>query len=353
MKRYREYMDSVRVSPRFHETLIHLAAPVRKPAWRRYGALAAALVLALGLGGFGLARSLSSPAESGAGTGEPEIGTETAADASGSAADSAADIAMESPAGAGDGTETIGGYEVQEGDGAESTVSYFVLPYIAYGETDVGVAGDYSLVPPDGGFRDAAVDDFLAILGCSEEALDLHLGWGGCTLSGRLGFNADGSAACAYLFGASDECEFEVELCPDRLPPLCCVELGLEVTTTDVFGVEVAGMKNVGIRVDTDRDVTFDKSLRTEFLAHGVGVRCTFYGGDEEALALLMSRFVRWAVVEGLDLSGVSPEGVAFPEDSGGTDAAADTGDAADRKEWDPSYGVDEPSGADNAATIS
>lgn len=53
MRNYKKYMDGVEVSPELHERLSHLT-PAKGPApWKKYGAMAAALVLVVGGGGFG------------------------------------------------------------------------------------------------------------------------------------------------------------------------------------------------------------------------------------------------------------------------------------------------------------
>ena len=54
MKRYKRFMDGVRASDTLGQRLRALKEPKKKPAWTRYGAWAAALVLVFGLGGYGL-----------------------------------------------------------------------------------------------------------------------------------------------------------------------------------------------------------------------------------------------------------------------------------------------------------
>lgn len=57
MKQYREYMDGVRVSDTLHRRLAELEAPARRPVpWVKYGSLAAALALVVGLGTWWLSR---------------------------------------------------------------------------------------------------------------------------------------------------------------------------------------------------------------------------------------------------------------------------------------------------------
>ncbi|MCD8331496.1 MAG: hypothetical protein LUB63_03050, partial [Oscillospiraceae bacterium] len=70
MKHYVEYMDSVEVSPALHQRLLELTAPEPKISWKKYGAIAAALVLAVGLGAYGLGQlDLGSVSEDSAETG--------------------------------------------------------------------------------------------------------------------------------------------------------------------------------------------------------------------------------------------------------------------------------------------
>ena len=53
---YQTYMDSVEVSPALHQKLLGLSAPRREIRWRRYGSLAAALVVLIGTAAFVLGR---------------------------------------------------------------------------------------------------------------------------------------------------------------------------------------------------------------------------------------------------------------------------------------------------------
>lgn len=55
-----------------------------------------------------------------------------------------------------------------------------------------------------------------------------------------------------------------------------------------------------------------------------MGCRLKVYGTQDSAVEELVSRFVRWAVLEGLNLSGISPDG-------------------AEPLEADPNYSVGEP----------
>lgn len=325
MKKYKEYMDSVRASDTLHQRLVELEAAGKRPIpWTKYAAIAAALALVCGLGAWGINRSgawthMAAQLRPTA-TLMPEI-TDAAQP----------DIATADP---GDVTEpgekTLGGYEVTTGSGPNAMVSYYPLPYIEYGEPS-GISGDFSLAPPDGGLRGAVRDDVLALIG-NEDALAAHLNWGDFEFSGTVGFEADGTVWMMSLWGENEDAAFNLELSPDRLPPTCCVVIGEPRTITNVWGVEVSGVKDAGAYGDAERGVYMDVSREVEFIANGVGCRLKAYGTQDEAVEELVSRFVRWAVVEGLNLSGISPDG-------------------AEPVDIDPNYSVGEPNWNDSGET--
>ena len=160
-EQYRAYMDQVEVSPALHQRLIGLSAPRRPNRWRRYGSLAAVLVVLIGVGAVGLGRLAGERAGAELGETEPDIALE------------------ENPQeGAGE-AGTIGGYEVTDGE----VVSYFALPYIAYGPAPAdSTQVDYTLTAPAGSTRRAVTAvDVLTLVG-GETALETHLGWGGTGL---------------------------------------------------------------------------------------------------------------------------------------------------------------------------
>ncbi|MDE6260659.1 MAG: hypothetical protein K2M42_07335 [Oscillospiraceae bacterium] len=302
MKKYREYMDNVRASDTLHQRLLGLETSGTRPVtWKKYGTMAAALVLVVGLGAWGLGKSGGWDALAAnfrpAATTVPEIADEPVPD-----------IALVAP---GDVTEpgekTIGGYEVVSGSGENAMVSYYVLPYIEYGPpSDISAAA--SLVPPAGGIREATRDDVLALVG-KEDALTAHLDWGGRELRGTVGFEADGTVWMLSLWGEGQDTAFSLELSPGRLPPTCCVVIGEQRTITNVWGVEVSGVNCRGAAYgDTERGVYMDVCREVEFIANGVGCRMKAYGTQDGAVEELVSRFVRWAVLEGLELSGIGPD---------------------------------------------
>lgn len=306
MEKYHEYMNDIQVSHTLHRRLLNLEAPKKgTPAWTKYGSVAAALVLVLGIGAWGLSHGGWDAVAAGFRPGmQPED-----AELGGPLGEPIPDIALVEP---GDivepGEKTIGGYEVRGPEnGPNTVVAYYMLPYIEYGPPS-GLTADYSLVPPDGGLRDAARDDALALVG-GEDALAAHLNWGGFEFRGTVGFEADGTVWMMSLWGEGADTAFSLELSPGRLPPTCCVVIGEQRTITNVWGVEVSGVNSAGAYGDTERGVFMDVSREVEFIANGVGCRLKAYGTQDGAVEELVSRFVRWAILEGLDLSGISPEG--------------------------------------------
>lgn len=300
MKGYTDYMDSIKVPDELHEKLLGLSAPRKKPAWQKYGAVAAAAVLALGLGGFGVSRlHRPVPFDPNAIIDQTEI--------------------IPAPNEPGD-VKTIGGYEVTFGEGPNAAVSHYSLPYIAYDDAKSGMRQDCSLVPPDGGMREATMEDILAVFGTDRQGLIDHLAWGGdYEFTGTVGFNGDGSTCMMNLWGEGDNICFNLEMRVGELPYQDCIVVGREPAVTDVGGVQVAGFKNVGAHGhgedDEDFHVLMDVTREVEFIAHGVGFRFLAYGCEDDAVEQFTSRFVRWAVEEGVDLSRATPDG-AIPAPS-------------------------------------
>lgn len=320
MKQYKKYMDNIQASDTLHQRLLNLKAPQKRaPVWNKYKGVAAVLAVALLTGPVLYAATRPEPLL-------PELEHENLEGADLGRPDIAI---IENPGESLDpGMKTIGGYEVYGEDrGPNTAVSYYMLPYIEYGPLS-GPAVEASLAPPDGGLRDVGRDDVLALIG-NEDALATHLNWGDFAFSGSVGFEADGTVWMMSLWGEGTDVAFSLQLSPDRLPPTCVVT-DEQRTITNVWGVEVSGVKDAGAYGDTERGVYMDVSREVEFIANGVGCRLTVYGTQDGVVEELVSRFVRWAVLEGLDLSGISPDG-------------------AKPLEADPNYSVGEPNWNDGA----
>ena len=319
MKKYKEYMDSVEASPELHEKLTHLA-PAKGPApWKRYGALAAALVLVVGTGAFGASRLWGT-----------ELGQPTA-----ELAQEEPDIApVTDPAQLpSQQTQTDGGYEVTEGE----VVSYFALPYIAYNDAEDMVMLDYSLAPPGALSRETELADLDTLLGGTDMAV--HLLWSDrWEWSGTAWFLEDGTPCAASLWAEGDDVALYVEMMQGSEVPSCLVYPDESYETTTFGDVEITALKNIGYWVQDDGTGTqLRESREVSCFADGVGYKLTIYGVDGEYLEVICAHFVRWAITEGFDLSALSADG-AVPFDTGADSSVEEPNweDGADTPAYDP-----------------
>ena len=279
---YNSYMERQRISPALHERLLSLEAPRRRmqPAWRRFTALAACCVLAVGL--WKLVPTYSAvPGQSAA----------SQADAAGS-----------------------GAQEPSQEDPAEAA-----LPRLDYGSRE-RMSGDAagSIALPEGSFfQDLTGEDLAALLG-GEDVLDTRLDWKGAEVSADCIFTAEGrpwivTVSGRRVTGGADDFHAVLTLSPDALPPSCVVSPDDGITRC--WGVEVTGRYGGIYGEGANREVWLPESREVEFLAHGVGFRLSIYcqEGERERVEALVSRFVRFAIAEeGVDLSHltVAPEDV-------------------------------------------
>lgn len=302
MKRYCDYMDSVELSPESRARLAGLTAPKRTAAWKRYGAMAAALVVAVGVGAWALSeRAAWSDSQADCSRGEEQ---DAAAEAVLENFSPAVDIAVVEPSDVEpDGMKTIGGYEVRGEDlGPETPVSYYVLPYIEYGMVGAAVALDWD-IPAGAARRDLTGEEITALLG-GADAVSTHLNWSGYDLTGWAAWYEDGSFWGVYLYGYAGELDhFEFAVCAGALPPTC---IGFaESVENDIWGVTVTAD-------GYDSDIGYTR--RVSFMSGGYGCRFDLTGTDREQAEELVSRAVRRMVVDGgLELSAVGPDGLEFP----------------------------------------
>lgn len=337
MKNYKSYMDRVHVSDEFHNRLLHLEPQKpRRPAWQKYGALAACAALLIGAWAFAMSRpdlwgSLSERFH-------PDAEPVPCAAPSAAGATEAIDLAPADPDDITEpGMKTIPGFEVPENRAGVDVVSYYMLPWIDYGEQGAPVTSQVSIdyAAPEGStFRELTREDVLALTG-GEEALNTLLAWDGFEFSGSVTFNSDSTVWEMCLAGKRDDLYFQLELAPDALPRTCVV---VEPhATTAIWGVEVTGRYG-GIHGEGEnREVWMPESREVEFLANGVGCRFALYGleGQGEAVETMVSRFVRHAILEGLNLSAVTPAGAVLPAPAPAADFSVgepnwnDSGEAA------------------------
>lgn len=314
MKRYCDYMDSVTVSDTLHEKLMGLDAHPKKPrAWKKYGAMAAALVLVLGLGAWGLSRGNQHTT--------PAIGTTEAI--------GQPDIAI-LPGGETAETPTGGGYEVIDG----KTAMYCLLPYLNYVEED-GLTADYSLAPPSALHREADAGDAAALVG-GEENMVVHLAWDSALeWGGTVWILEDGTVCSASLWAEGTDVTFQIELLDGGAVPDCIRYPDDSYVTTQFCGVSIQALKNTGYAV---RDgVELRESRKVSFVTtNGMGCKLTIYGVDGERVEELCARFARWAIVEGFDLSALSDGAEAGLADSGYSvsEPRSETSPCAPASQW-------------------
>lgn len=312
MKDYRSYMDRVTVDDKLHNRLLDLEEPQktsRRAVWLKYGALAACAALLIGVGVYGTSRIWK----------RGEVGGPIADWGGGPLVDRAPvmsaetiDLAPEDPNNATPGMKTIGGFEVRRNVAGLDVVEYHILPWLGYGEQSGGSSSSLA-VPEDCVRRELTQDDILALLG-GEQARDVLLAWEGMEFTGGVFHHADGQVWVLDLWGESDSAAFSLRLSPEELPPSCTISPTDYVT--EVWGVEVAGRTGGAHGRGPNREVWMPESREVAFVAKGVGCRFHYYGleGQSETVETMVSRFVRHAILEGLNLSAVTADGAVLPD---------------------------------------
>lgn len=289
MKKYKEYMDSVRASDTLHQRLLGLETSGKRPVtWKKYGAMAAALALVLGLGAWWLGREeVYDPRLVDYAPVAPEIADEPVPD-----------IALVEP---GDVTEpgekTIGGYEVVSGSGENAMVTYYILPYIEYGDTSgQATAADWD-IPRGAVRRDLTQDEIIALMG-GEDAVNTHLDWGEYQLTGWAAWCEDGSFWGAYIDGHHREWSdtFEFAVTAGQLPPTCFAYPSS--VTQEIRGLTVTADKydwELG-----EESLTWIPERRVSFFKDNCGYRFVMTSGDTSLAEKMVSRLVCRIADEGL-----------------------------------------------------
>lgn len=324
MNRYRTFMDGVRVSGALHQRLSELEKPGKRPApWKKYGAMAAALLLVCGLGGYGAWAARANgrdapipPYPAGYQGTQPEQGMA-----------GGRDIAPEDPGESAEpaATRFAGRYEVTR----DGVTAHYLLPYIEYGE-EVGAetAMDWD-VPPGSVKRDLTQEEIAALMG-GEDVLSDHLAWGEeYALSGWGAWYGDGSFWGAYINGLMPNYggavrTFEFAVTAGQLPPTCVVYPNS--AEQNISGVMVTAGKY-------DWEESFGPSTypvherRVSFLTDGYGYRFEMSSGDPDLTEELVSRLVRQVIDSGVAPDRLSSAGAVL----------------AHPWEEDPNTGVGEP----------
>ena len=319
MDKYKKYMDSIEASAEFREKLKGLDSPKRSAVWQKYGALAAALVLVVGLGVLGVHGDRPQAEQGGPELSEPDIDVVVAPVPSGSPVTEPAGVAP-----------TMGGYEVREGE----VVSYFYLPHILYGEIDAPVETEMDMALPVGVYRrDLTQEELFALFG-GEQSLSTHLRWSGYELYAFAMLNQDGSLWRLYVGGMKGDTGYEhfsLEVMPGEIPASCYV-YG-EGVSNMIFGKEVLAERYDGEQVSY---------RRVAFMHEGYGYRFEITGQDTEMIVELVSRAVRYILAgDGLlvnttTCSGYDGEAVPAP-DAGYSVGEPNYEDGATTSPYDPS----------------
>ena len=303
MKRYNDYMDGVEGPDTLREKLKHLEEPKKKPRpWAKWGGLAAALILAVGAGAWGLSRGGWNAGNADWGWDLPAISTVDV----GQEIIPAPDIAFADPNDPNSDLDAPlfgGGYEVVDGEMAE----YIFLPYLNWADAGQGTAMDYCLAPPSAVSRGAARDDVLAFAG-GEKAMADHLLWDGLDWGGLFWFLEDGTPWAAALYADGHNLHFSLEVMKGGKVPSCIIlpEDSYEYSTWR--GVEITALKNGSYMVTDGAEL--NEYREVSFFCDGVGYKLTLYADDAARADELSARFVRYAVDGGFDLDVLSTGGV-------------------------------------------
>lgn len=308
MKKYRRYMNGVKAPDTLHQRLRELKAPEKRPVpWAKYGAMAAALALALGLGGYGVHYYNTAVNPRGEAFLESTQAFDPVADP---------DIAWEDP---GDVTEpgekTLGGYDVREERGGVAVVCHYILPYIEYGEVEPRVDLDWD-IPEGATRRDLTQDEIAALMG-GEDVLSTHLDWGEeYVLTGWGAWYEDGSFWGAYIdgivpnYGAALN-SFEFAVTAGQLPPTC---FGYPSSVTQ----EIRGLTVTADKSDWENrfgeETASVHDRRVSFMKDDYGYRFEMSSGDPDMAEEMVSRLVCRIADKGLALTYTCPYcGHTFP----------------------------------------
>ena len=325
MRRYKRYMDGVEVSDTLHEELKNLKAPERRPnPWLRWGTLAAAQALVIGLGAWAAGRPAADlPAVDPLGPGEaiPNMIPEPIPDPGGV-------LTTADPAHG-------GGYEVRDGEAAQ----YFMLPALNWVDASGLARQDYQLAPPGALYRDAEAEDVTALCG-GEEAMHDHLLWDGLEWGGRLWFLEDGTPQAVSLYAEGEGLRLSLEIMRGGRVPSCEVWPDRDYQYTEWQGVEITALKNAGYCGVDDGTAPLDESREVSFVVDGVGYKLRLCTAHAARAVELCARFVRYAVGGGFDLDVLSADG-----------AVNDTGYSVGEPRWNdggeaPAYDPGQPPAA-------
>ena len=289
MNDYQRYMDSVTMPDTLRKKLTGLKAPKRAAPWRRYGAMAAAAALIVGLGSWGALRWRGTALPSGTERADlPSVTEPAIAPVTG---EPGADGAWLTP------------YEIVR----DGVASAYMLPALHYAD-DPGTLADYSLAPPGALRRDVTQEDLLTLVKGAENLTD-HLDWpADGEWSGVLWFLSDGTPCGAAIWVTGEDCVLSLELLAGAEVPSCVALSEDSYERTVVWDTEVTALKDSGYVILED-GTELRESREISLLANGVGCKFTVHCADGEQAERLCSRLARFAILEGFDLSALDSAG--------------------------------------------
>ncbi len=307
MKRYKRYMDDIEVSDTLHEKLKNLKAPGKRPnPWLKWGGLAAAMALVIGVGAWAVRAN-----HIGRDVPDAQIDDMPSGWSAGEAATGVPEPAPEvsapdpnDPDHTGKEPKADPGYWLAEGE----TQAYYFLPALNW----LDVSGleqsgaDYCLAPPSAYHRDAGYGDVTAL--CSGEwPMRDHLLWDGLDWGGVLWLTEDGMFQAASLYADGDDLHLSLEIIKGDEVPSCVVFPDEDYQRTEWQGVEITALENTGY-MTRDDGAELRESREVSFVADGVGYKLCLYAADADRADELCARFVRYAVGGGfcldIDFSG-------------------------------------------------
>lgn len=264
MNAYCRYMDRQVLSPTAHAKLLALEAPAKRKAparhkapWMAYGSLAAALLLAVGLGFYGL-RGGAAP-----GPQPPTLSLVTPSQ----------DPAQE---------DQSGHSFVAQGPENSAKLMFPNVHAVDYADVSGQPELAFSIARTPGSFDvELTREDILKIFWGPEgkpqpvnrkaDTGDFPLflmNWQGYEISGTAMYNEKGELWQLNIYGECEGDSFTLMAAPGHIPPTCCVESGAVVTK--VIDTEVSGWYR---SYDQDGDGALEHVCTSEFLVNGVGYR--------------------------------------------------------------------------------
>lgn len=279
MNAYCQFMDRQTLSEAAHARLLALEVPAKhKSPWMAYGSLAAALLVAVGLGIYGLWGGGPAPKP------QPPVAA-------------ALPTASDTPS----PDDASGHSFVAQGPESGGKLMFPNVHGVDYADVSQDPELAASIALPDGSFEvELTREETLRLFWGPEgkpQAVNpkvdtgdfplFLMEWQGYTIRATALYDGKGDLWQLTVYGELGEDSFTLRAAPGRIPPTCVVEGG--AVTTQVLDTEVKGWYR---SYDLDGDGEIEYACASEFLANGVGYRFENIGaggmraGGDEATVL-------------------------------------------------------------------